>query len=233
MSLGGGRPPRFWPSSWDAPLKGNADGARGIFGNAGRVWVTALRLDPPSKGLVPYFPVWWGGQQILFYTNEYLLTAHEHYERIPTKNFQEDFNALFKDLPDMEISEWIICPFDVEEENANLDNRRINYFNLLELLLIIQNGSVYINCHHSFNINKPVMLPNLRTVMDSSGIISTGVNTWQSDWLLTLYTYTNLSCVISSGPFAGPQQNLNQSWSEFFVHFERDRILLDEGKISK
>ena len=29
------------------PKKGNADGAEGIFGLAGRVWASALRLDPP------------------------------------------------------------------------------------------------------------------------------------------------------------------------------------------
>ena len=32
-----------WPGAWGAPNKGNADGAVGIFGNAGRVWATALR----------------------------------------------------------------------------------------------------------------------------------------------------------------------------------------------
>ena len=30
-----------------APKKGNADGAEGIFGLAGRVWASALRLGPP------------------------------------------------------------------------------------------------------------------------------------------------------------------------------------------
>ena len=30
-----------------APFKGNADGVRGIFGNAGREWATALCLAPP------------------------------------------------------------------------------------------------------------------------------------------------------------------------------------------
>ena len=30
-----------------APIKGNANGAEGTFGNAGHVWTTALRLDPP------------------------------------------------------------------------------------------------------------------------------------------------------------------------------------------
>ena len=53
------------PGAWGAPNKGNADGAVGIFGNSGRVWATALRPDPPKKGLVPYLPVRWGGQQIL------------------------------------------------------------------------------------------------------------------------------------------------------------------------
>ena len=46
------------------PNKGNTDGAVGIFGNAGRVWATALRQDPPKKGLVPHFPVRLGVQQI-------------------------------------------------------------------------------------------------------------------------------------------------------------------------
>ena len=35
------------PGAWGAPNKRNADGAEGIFGNAGRVWAAALRLDPP------------------------------------------------------------------------------------------------------------------------------------------------------------------------------------------
>ena len=48
------------PGVWDAPIKGNADGAEGIFSNAGRVWAAALRLDPPLKGLVPYSLVRWG-----------------------------------------------------------------------------------------------------------------------------------------------------------------------------
>ena len=52
------------PSAWGAPNKGNADRAVGIFGNAGRVWDPALRLDPPKKGLVPHLPVRWGVQQI-------------------------------------------------------------------------------------------------------------------------------------------------------------------------
>ena len=60
---GGGLPPRLLlPSGgWvhrpapEAPSdKGNADGAVGIFGNAGRVWALALRSDPPKKGLVPH-----------------------------------------------------------------------------------------------------------------------------------------------------------------------------------
>ena len=49
-------PPRFRPlleglglltGTWGAPLQGNADGARGIFGDAGRIWATGLRSDPP------------------------------------------------------------------------------------------------------------------------------------------------------------------------------------------
>ena len=37
------------------------------------------------------------------------------------KNFQEYFKVKFKDLLNMEIPEWIISPFDVEVEKANLD----------------------------------------------------------------------------------------------------------------
>ena len=33
------------PGAWGAPKKGNTDGAEGIFGLAGRVWVLALRPD--------------------------------------------------------------------------------------------------------------------------------------------------------------------------------------------
>ena len=33
-------------AAWDAPFKGYADGADGIFGNACRVWTAALRPDP-------------------------------------------------------------------------------------------------------------------------------------------------------------------------------------------
>ena len=36
------------------PQKGNADGDRGIFGTAGHVWASTLRLDSPKNGLVPY-----------------------------------------------------------------------------------------------------------------------------------------------------------------------------------
>ena len=39
------------PGAWDTYNKGNANGAVGIFGNAGRVWATALRSDPPKKAL--------------------------------------------------------------------------------------------------------------------------------------------------------------------------------------
>ena len=48
-------PLRVWvelgssPGTWGTPNKGNADGAVGIFENAGRVWAPALRLDPPKK----------------------------------------------------------------------------------------------------------------------------------------------------------------------------------------
>ena len=34
---------------------------------------------------------------------------------------KEDFKAWFKYLLNMEIPEWIISPFDVEVESANLD----------------------------------------------------------------------------------------------------------------
>ena len=37
------------------------------------------------------------------------------------KNFKEDFKAQFKDLLNMEISEYIISLFDVEVKSANLD----------------------------------------------------------------------------------------------------------------
>ena len=37
----------FFQRSAARNIKGNADGARGIFGTAGRVWATALRPDPP------------------------------------------------------------------------------------------------------------------------------------------------------------------------------------------
>ena len=50
------------PGAWGAPNKGNADGAVGIFVNAGRVQALALRSDPPKKGLVPHLPVRWGEQ---------------------------------------------------------------------------------------------------------------------------------------------------------------------------
>ena len=46
------------------PFLGNADGARGIFENAGGVWATALRPDPPKKNLVPYSSGWWDGRQL-------------------------------------------------------------------------------------------------------------------------------------------------------------------------
>ena len=36
------------------PEKGNADGDRGIFETAGRVWASVLRSNPPKKGLVPH-----------------------------------------------------------------------------------------------------------------------------------------------------------------------------------
>ena len=37
------------PGARGALLKGNADGARGIFGTAGRMWASVLRLGPPKK----------------------------------------------------------------------------------------------------------------------------------------------------------------------------------------
>ena len=51
----GAIPPGFYPFwgvgfiAWRlrSPKKGNADGAEGIFGLAGRVWALALRPDPP------------------------------------------------------------------------------------------------------------------------------------------------------------------------------------------
>ena len=55
----GGRPRRLLPPSglrfisW-RPIKGNADGSEGIFGNAGRVWATALRPAHLKNGLVPF-----------------------------------------------------------------------------------------------------------------------------------------------------------------------------------
>ena len=54
----GAFPPGFYPLSrgvgliaraWGAPNKGNADGAKGIFGNSGRVWAMALCPVPPKK----------------------------------------------------------------------------------------------------------------------------------------------------------------------------------------
>ena len=54
-SLRGPSPQAFTPfrglglllGTWGAPNKGNADGAKGIFSNAGCVLAMALRLDPP------------------------------------------------------------------------------------------------------------------------------------------------------------------------------------------
>ena len=54
-SVSGDHPPGFYyltgggvlPDTWGAPIEGNVDGTEGIFGNAGRVWATALRPDPP------------------------------------------------------------------------------------------------------------------------------------------------------------------------------------------
>ena len=49
----------------EAPLiRGMLTGPWAFWGNAGCVWATALRLNPPKKGLVSYLPVRWGGQQI-------------------------------------------------------------------------------------------------------------------------------------------------------------------------
>ena len=62
----GGRFSRLWPSlegldsspgAWGAHFYGKADGARNTFGAAGRVWATALRLDPPKKALCHPCPV--------------------------------------------------------------------------------------------------------------------------------------------------------------------------------
>ena len=65
----GGRPPRLLPPFGGLGLlpgaRRNADGAEGIFGNAGRVWAAAQRLDPPlKKSLVLYSLVRWGAWQI-------------------------------------------------------------------------------------------------------------------------------------------------------------------------
>ena len=45
------------PGAWGDPNKGNADGAVGIFGNAGRLWAPALRSDPPKKALYHTCPL--------------------------------------------------------------------------------------------------------------------------------------------------------------------------------
>ena len=63
----GAIPPGFYPlrGGWVyclAPQKGNADGAEGIFGFAGRVWASALRRAHLKNGLVPYSCV--GGTQL-------------------------------------------------------------------------------------------------------------------------------------------------------------------------
>ena len=39
------------PGSWGVPSQGNANGARGIFGVAGRSWVMALSPNPPKKAM--------------------------------------------------------------------------------------------------------------------------------------------------------------------------------------
>ena len=44
--------------------EGNADEAVGIFGNAGRVWATALRLNPPKKAFCHTYPL--GGAVIKY-----------------------------------------------------------------------------------------------------------------------------------------------------------------------
>ena len=51
------------PGAWGTLNKGNADGAV-IFGNAGRVWATALRWDPPKKALCHTWPL--GGAVIKY-----------------------------------------------------------------------------------------------------------------------------------------------------------------------
>ena len=42
------------PSTWGTTIKGNANGAEGIFGNARHVWVWPYDLIHLKKGLVPY-----------------------------------------------------------------------------------------------------------------------------------------------------------------------------------
>ena len=42
----------------------NANGVRGIFTAAWRVWATALHPDPREKGLVPHSSGWWDVRQI-------------------------------------------------------------------------------------------------------------------------------------------------------------------------
>ena len=37
------------------------------------------------------------------------------------RNLQDDFNAWYKDLLNMEIPEWIISSFDIDVKSANLD----------------------------------------------------------------------------------------------------------------
>ena len=53
------------PGAWGTPNKENANGAKGIFGNAGCVWAAALRPDPPLKRPCAILVQWWDGWQIL------------------------------------------------------------------------------------------------------------------------------------------------------------------------
>ena len=73
FGLRGPPPPGFYSlrGGWvnrpppEAPLiRGMPTGPLAFLGNAGRVWATALRPDPPKKSLVPHLPVRWGAQQI-------------------------------------------------------------------------------------------------------------------------------------------------------------------------
>ena len=70
--LRGAIPPGFYPlmgvglllGARCTPNKGNADGSKDIFRNAGRVWAAALRPDPPVKRPCAILVRWWDGWQI-------------------------------------------------------------------------------------------------------------------------------------------------------------------------